>query len=30
MDGYDDAMANVNRTYNSPTSRIRGDEEDGE
>lgn len=30
MDGYDDALANVNRTYNSPTSRVRGGEEDGE
>ena len=30
MDGYDDALANVNRTYNSPTTRVRGTGEDGE
>ena len=30
MDGYDAAVANVNRTYNSPATRVRGDEEGGE
>ena len=30
MYGYNDAVANVNRTYNSPTTRVRGTQEDGE
>ncbi len=32
MNGYDNAVANVNRTYNSPTTRVRnsGGSEDGE
>lgn len=30
MDGYDDAVANVNRTYNSPTSRVRAGKKGGE
>ncbi|MGC8141289.1 hypothetical protein ACP3W2_28120, partial [Salmonella enterica] len=27
MNGYEDALANVNRTYNSPTSRVRADQD---
>ncbi len=30
VDGYDDALANINRTYNSPTSRVRETEKGGE
>ena len=30
MDGFDDAVSNVARTYNSPTTRVRGTEEGGE
>ena len=29
MDGYEDALANVGRTYNSPTSRVRGNSGEG-
>ena len=29
MDGYEDALANVGRTYNSPTSRVRGTSGEG-
>lgn len=30
VNGYEDAVANINRTYNSPTSRVRGSAEGGE
>ena len=30
VDGYADALANINRTYNSPTSRVRETEKGGE
>lgn len=29
MDGYDEALANIARTYSSPTTRVRGTSEEG-